>query len=102
MYVTLTVVRYPAWFSWVGFVSMAFFRLPLLLNRRLSFWKLMGCGKNGTFDKTPDVRQWAILAVHKKGIEPGRNISPLDKSFLNETYGKIIAGWQLEKLALFF
>lgn len=24
----------------------------------------MGCGKNGTFDKTPDLRQWAILTVY--------------------------------------
>ena len=23
----------------------------------------MGCGKNGTFDKTPDWRQWAVLTV---------------------------------------
>jgi hypothetical protein len=26
----------------------------------------MGCGKNGTFDKTPDWQQWALLEVFKE------------------------------------
>jgi hypothetical protein len=34
-----------------------------MLNKKISFWKLMGCGKNGTFDKIPDWRQWAVLQV---------------------------------------
>lgn len=63
MICTLTVVRYPRWMGWAGFLSMAVFRLPLWLDRRIGFWKLMGCGKNGTFDKTPDWRQWAVLTV---------------------------------------
>jgi hypothetical protein len=60
---TLTIVRYPKWFGWAGLLSMAIFRIPLFFNNRISFWKLMGCGKNGTFDKTPDLRQWAVLQV---------------------------------------
>ena len=63
MICTLTTVRYPRWMGWAGFLSMAIFRLPLWLNKDISFWKLMGCGKNGTFDKTPDWRQWAVLTV---------------------------------------
>lgn len=27
----------------------------------------MGCGRNGTFDKVPDLKQWAVLAVHESG-----------------------------------
>jgi hypothetical protein len=42
---------------------MAIFRLPLWLNKQNSFWKLMGCGRNGTFDKIPDWRQWALLQL---------------------------------------
>src|SRR3954467_11519885 len=42
---------------------MALFRLPLLLNRKITFWKLLGCGKNGTFDIHPDWRQYAVFAV---------------------------------------
>lgn len=59
----LIVVRYPKWLGWAGFLSMALFRLPLWFNRQISFWKLMGCGRNGTFDKIPDWRQWAVLLV---------------------------------------
>jgi heme-degrading monooxygenase HmoA len=63
MIVTLEIVRYPKWLGWAGFLSMAVFRLPLWLHPKLNFWKLMGCGRNGTFDKTPDWRQWALLQV---------------------------------------
>jgi heme-degrading monooxygenase HmoA len=63
MIVTLEIVRYPKWLGWAGFLSMAVFRLPLWLHSKVSFWKLMGCGRNGTFDKTPDWRQWALLQV---------------------------------------
>jgi len=59
----LTIVRYPEWMGWVGFVSMAVFRLPLWFQKKSVFWKLMGCGRNGSFDKTPDWRQWALLEV---------------------------------------
>ena len=69
MICTLTVVRYPKWLGWAGFLSMAFFRLPLFLQRELGFWKLMGCGRNGTFDIVPDLRQWAVLEVWS--LEPG-------------------------------
>lgn len=62
---TLTIVRYPRYLGWAGFLSMALFRIPLLFNRNISFWKLLGCGKNGTFDKTPDLRQWGVWRVWK-------------------------------------
>lgn len=62
---TLTIVRYPKIFFWAGFISMAIFRFSLWQNSKIGFWKLMGSGKNGTFDKTPDLRQWAVLSVSK-------------------------------------
>jgi hypothetical protein len=63
---TLTIVRYPKYLGWVGFLSMAVFHFPLFLSKKNSFYKLMGCGKNGTFDKTPDWRQWAVLTVNSQ------------------------------------
>ncbi|TDO25117.1 DUF3291 domain-containing protein [Sediminibacterium goheungense] len=63
MIARLTIVRYPVWMGWVGFLSMAIFRFPLWLQNKSSFWKLMGCGRNGSFDKTPDWRQWAVLEI---------------------------------------
>lgn len=66
MKVALIVVRYPKWMGWGGFFSMVFFRFALWFNPHYSFWKLMGCGRNGTFDKTPDWRQWAVLLVENR------------------------------------
>ncbi len=42
---------------------MALFRIPLALNKKISFWKLLGCGKNGTFDVHPDWGQYAVLTA---------------------------------------
>ena len=66
MYAILTIIRYPKWMGWVGFFSMALFRLPLSLNSSIKFWKLLGCGKNGTFDSKPDWNQWGIITVLPK------------------------------------
>ncbi len=85
MYSTLTLVRYPKSKAFYGFLSMALFHLFLRHHPSLSFYKLMGSGKNGTFDIRPDWQQWAILGVFTKEInEP---VSP------QELYGKKIAGW---------
>ena len=59
----LTIVRYPKYTGFAGVLSMALFRLPLAFNKKISFWKLLGCGRNGTFDIHPDWRQWAVLTV---------------------------------------
>ena len=61
MHCALTIVRYPRWFGWAGLLSMALFRIPLWLQPGNRFWKLMGCGKNGTFDIQPDLHQWALI-----------------------------------------
>lgn len=63
MIATLCIVRYPRFLGWAGFLSMALFRLPLWISGKIKFFKLMGCGRNGTFDKTPDWRQWALLTI---------------------------------------
>ncbi|MEJ6979030.1 DUF3291 domain-containing protein [Pedobacter sp. P351] len=42
---------------------MAIHRIPLMFTKQCSFWKLLGSGKNGTFDKQADLEQWALLTV---------------------------------------
>lgn len=76
MYCTLTIVRFPKILAWAGFLSMAIFRLPLWLSKKNSFYKLMGCGKNGTFDKTPDLQQWALLEVYSANEYVQNNTPP--------------------------
>ncbi len=63
MIVSLTIVRYPKAFIPFALIAMAILRLPLYFQQKCSFWKLMGSGKNGTFDFHPDWQQWALLAV---------------------------------------
>ena len=84
MLCSLTIVRYPKWWGFFGIFSMALFRLPLWLNKEISFYKLMGCGKNGTFDIHPDWQQWCILIVYKddknnklKTIDSYKHLLPL-------------------------
>ena len=63
MLVTLTIIRYTKLKIPFAFLAMAIHRLPLMLNKKCSFWKLMGSGKNGSFDKKADLQQWGLLAV---------------------------------------
>ena len=88
MQASLTIIRYKSRFIPIAFLSMAIFHFPLFFNRNISFYKLMGTGKNGTFDKTPDFNQWAILCVFKDGI-------PISNSTFNpiDFYGRFIKKW---------
>lgn len=61
MYCFVFIVKYNKWLAFAGFLSMAVFHIPLFLNKKVTFYKLMGSGKNGTFDIVPDFKQWAIL-----------------------------------------
>jgi hypothetical protein len=63
MLVSLTIVRYPKYFIPFAFLSMAVFHIPLFFKKSLQFYKLLGCGKNGTFDIHPDYQQWGFMAV---------------------------------------
>ncbi len=85
MHSTLTLVRYPKRFAFMGFFSMAVFHLFLWKKKSITFYKLMGCGKNGTFDIVPDLRQWAIMAVFSS-----ENTYPVS---IQDLYGKQIANW---------
>jgi hypothetical protein len=87
MEVSLTIIRYRKLFIPVAFAAMALFRLPLWRHKNISFFKLMGSGRNGTFDKTPDLQQWAIMAALN-----GTN-NTLSTGYLKNLYGGFIAGW---------
>lgn len=63
MIVSLTIVRYRKAFIPLALLAMALHRLPLMLQKGCTFWKLMGCGRNGSFDLTPDWQQWGLLAA---------------------------------------
>ncbi len=77
---------------------MAIHRFPLWANKRISFFKLMGSGKNGTFDKTPDLQQWAILTVQGSRLKVEDEVegeAPLfeNPTELRDVLGNFIAKW---------
>ena len=82
-----------------GLLSMAVFRIPLMLRKKITFFKLMGCGKNGTFDIHPEWRQWAILTVHTENYEHNKS-----NKYRHKLYGSLIMNWlklfSIEQLTL--
>lgn len=89
MPVTLTIVRYRKRFVPFALLAMAIHRLPLWLNNKISFYKLLGCGQNGSFDKNPDWQQWGILTVNDAGTALDSEAEDLIKTL----YGSFIAKW---------
>jgi len=62
--VTLTFYTYKKGFGWLGFLAMGWMRVPLLLDNRITFWKLMGVGQPG-FKPQGNGSEWAMLIVWK-------------------------------------
>ncbi len=92
MYAVLTVVRYPSRFIYFAICAMALFRLPLKRNKNILFHKLMGCGKNGSFDIHPDWNQWAIL-VFLNELPDLQRIKEKPEEILISLYGSFISRW---------
>ena len=64
MFVSFTVARYSGLKTPMGLLSMMIFSILLPFQKNgPQFSKLMGSGKNGTFDVEPDLNQWAYLFV---------------------------------------
>ncbi|TSD66691.1 DUF3291 domain-containing protein [Inquilinus sp. KBS0705] len=63
MIVSLTIIRYRKAFVPFALLAMALHRLPMWLQDGCAFWKLLGSGRNGTFDLQPDWQQWGLMAA---------------------------------------
>jgi hypothetical protein len=92
MYAALTVARYPRGLFPLAILSMAWFRLPLWLDRRNLHWKLMGSGRNGSFDIRPDLDQWAVM-VFRESPFPTDLPTGKDRKALDALYGRAIPAW---------
>ena len=86
MLATLTIIRYKKRYIPFAVLAMAVHHIPFWFNNAVTFYKLLGSGKNGTFDKHPDWQQWGILAVHSE-----RSI--VNNSSIKELYGGFINAW---------
>jgi len=63
MIVALTITKFSRLTIPFAFVGMAVLRLPLWLNKKCKFWKLMGSGKDARVDLSPDYKHWAVLTT---------------------------------------
>ncbi|WP_131537965.1 DUF3291 domain-containing protein [Pedobacter nototheniae] len=61
MITALTITKYRLTAIPFAFLGMAVLRLPMWLNKKCRFWKLMGSGKNAQVDLAPNFKHWAIL-----------------------------------------
>ena len=93
MTTTLTIIRYRKRFIFFAFLAMICFRFPLWFNKRSHFWKLMGSGKNGSFDKRPDLCQWAIFSVSNIRFKEVQLKNYRGELLIRKLYGKFISGW---------
>jgi len=59
----LTITKFRGTTIPFAFIGMAVLRLPLWLNQKCRFWKLMGSGQNAQVDLAPDYKHWAILTT---------------------------------------
>lgn len=85
----LVITRYPTLLVPFAFFSMAVFHIPLYLNRKLGFYKLMGCGRNGTFDIVPDLNQWAVMVFYNGPQYDRLGFDELEKKI----FGQFVLGW---------
>ncbi|WP_293742289.1 DUF3291 domain-containing protein [uncultured Pedobacter sp.] len=63
MIVALTITKFRGLTIPFAFIGMAVLRLPLWLNKKCSFWKLMGSGKDARVDLSTDYKHWAVLTT---------------------------------------
>lgn len=93
MHAVLTIIRYKKRFIYFALMAMAIHRLPLLLNKKISFYKTLGCGQGGTFSKWPDWQQWGLLAVTNEEFNTGFSDKKDQRQLLQTVYGKFITSW---------
>jgi heme-degrading monooxygenase HmoA len=93
MTATLTIIRYRKRFIPFAILGMALFRFSFWFNKKIVFFKLMGSGKNGSFDKRPDWQQWAILSVSKSRYKQVQLKHYAADILLYKLYGAFITRW---------
>jgi len=64
--------------------------LPLLFNKKIGFWKLLGTGRGRDFGRQINWQQWAIFTVHPGTFK--RENNPQNE-VLNSLYGGFITAY---------
>ncbi len=89
----LTLTRYKSRYIFFALTAMGIFRPFLYFNRRSGFFRLLGCGKNGTFDLHPDWNQYGIFTVNDSDDYSKILLKDNYASWKKWYYGKFITFW---------
>jgi heme-degrading monooxygenase HmoA len=92
MHAAITIVRYKKRYTYFAVTAMGLHSLYLKFKKSIRFYKTLGCGKGGTFSKTPDWQQWGLLAV-KDDMSRQIHSAQSQHQLIKEIYGSFIAGW---------
>lgn len=92
MQASFTIVRYKKRFIYFAVVAMAVHSIVLFFNKKVKFYKTLGCGKGGTFSKWPDWQQWGVLVIKDDLLKEIVNETDHHQQLKN-MYGNFIAGW---------
>jgi hypothetical protein len=92
MHAAITIVRYKKRYIYFALTAMGIHSFFLRLKRSVRFHKTLGCGKGGTFSKTPDWQQWGLLVV-KEDMSAQLQNGISEQQLIKEIYGSFIAGW---------
>jgi len=92
MTANLTLTRYKNRNIFFALNAMAIFRPFLSANKKIRFYKLLGCGKNGTFDLHPDWNQYGIFSV-SDGDESNTLFQQDYAGWKKSYYGNFIFSW---------
>jgi hypothetical protein len=88
----LTLTRYKNRYIFFALNAMAIFRPFLSANKKISFYKLLGCGKNGTFDLHPDWNQYGIFSISEN--DDSKTLIQQDYTGWKKSYyGNFIFSW---------
>ncbi len=89
----LTLTRYKNRDIFFALNAMGLFRPFLWLNKKFSFYRLLGCGRNGTFDLHPDWNQYGIFTIS----DGDQYAQPLmEENYLlwkKHYYGRFVSAW---------
>ena len=89
----LTLSRYKSRNIFFALNAMAIFRLFLFQNKKFRFYRLLGCGRNGTFDLHPDWQQYGIITISDNDDFSSALLRDDYASWKKWYYGKFIQRW---------
>lgn len=89
----LTLVRYKKRHIYFALCAMALHRIPLFINRLISFHKTLGCGQGDTFSQHADWQQYGLLAVTKEDFSDADLKSMKIEEIQKKVYGGFVTKW---------